>query len=241
MVRRGERRGAQGGSLALVADPEVVKDVFPPVCGGCAAALTGLGGADSLVYVRRQCTDIPPVSALVTETRRHTAGCGCGTRTAALVPAGVPDAPCYGPGLAALAAYLLVYQHVPVERAAGLIRGLTGARVSTGWVAAQPPKTAGIVASSLRLIKTLLALGHVLHADETATNIAGRRRYLHAACTDSFTFLGLAPRSRAGADGLGILPHFRGAMVHDAYFQLYDGYTPGYVQGRGVRLIFTME
>jgi transposase len=223
-ARRGKRNGAQGTSLALTEDPEVVKDVFPPACGGCAAVLTGLSAADSLGYVRRQCTDIPPVSAQVTETRWHTVGCGCGARTAAQVPAGVPDAPCYGPGLAALAVYLLVYQHVPVERTAELIRDLTGARVSTGWVAAQLPKTAGIVAGSLRLIKALLTLGHVLHADETTTNIAGARRYLHAACTESLTFLGLAPRSRAGANGLGILPQFRGTMVHDAYFQLYDGY-----------------
>ena len=223
-ARRGKRNGTKGASLALAEDPEVVNDVFPPACEGCAAPLAGLSAADSLGYVRRQCTDIVPVSARVTETRWHTVGCGCGARTAAQVPAGVPDAPCYGPGLAALAVYLLVYQHVPVERAAELIRDLTGAQVSTGWVAAQVPKTAGIVAGSLRLVKALLTLGHVLHADETTTNIAGKRRYLHAACTASLTFLALAPRSRAGANGLGILQQFRGTMVHDAYFQLYDGY-----------------
>ena len=222
--RRGKRGGAKGHGLALVADPDVVQDVFPAVCGGCAAPFAGLAGADSLGYSRRQCTDIPPTSAQVTETRWHTVGCGCGAETSAPVPAGVADAPCYGPGLAALAAYLLVYQHVPVARTAELIGHLTGAQVSTGWVAAQLPKAAGIVAGSLRLIKALLVLGHVLHADETTTNIAGKRRYLHAACTESLTFLGLAPRSRAGASGLGILPGFRGTMVHDAYFQLYDGY-----------------
>jgi Transposase IS66 family len=56
------------------------------------------------------------------------------------------------------------------------------------------------------------------------SSIAGKRRHLHAACTESPTFLGLAPRSRAGAGSFGILPHFRGVVVHDAYFQLYDGY-----------------
>ena len=221
---RGKRSGAKGHGLALVEDPEVIQDVFPSACGGCATGFVGLIGADSLGYVRRQCTDIPPVSARVTETRWHTVGCACGAETAAQVSAGIPDAPCYGPGLAGLAVYLLVYQHVPVERTAELIRDLTGAQVSTGWVAAQLPKAAGIAAGSLRLIKALLALGHVLHADETTTNIAGKRRYLHAACTESLTFLGLAPRSRVGANGLGILPQFRGAMVHDAYFQLYNGY-----------------
>jgi hypothetical protein len=123
-----------------------------------------------------------------------------------------------------LAVYLLVWQHVPVERAAALIRDVTGAAVSTGWIAGLLPKAAALLQGPIRLIKALLVLGHVLHADETTTNIAGTRRYLHVACTKTLTFLGLAPRSRTGVAGLGILPHFRGTMVHDAYFQLYDGF-----------------
>ncbi len=222
--RRGKRTGAKGRGLSLVADPDVIEDVFPPACGGCAAAFADLEGAHSPGYARRQCTDIPPTSAQVTETRWHTVACGCGAVTAAEVSAAVPDAPCYGPGLAALAVYLLVHQHVPVARTAELINDLTGAQVSTGWVAAQLPRAAGIVAGSLRLIKALLALGHVLHADETTTNIAGTRRYLHEAGTERLTYLQLGPRSRAAVNAIKILPVFRGTLIHDAYFQLYDGY-----------------
>lgn len=221
---RGKQPGAAGAGLSLVEDPDVTVHEFPAVCGGCGAGFAGLSQADSLGYARRQCTDIPPSSAVVTETRWHKVGCGCGQVTAASVPGDVPDAPYYGAGLATLAVYLLVYQHVPVARAAELISDLTGASVSTGWVASQLPRAAGLIAEPLKLIKALLVLGHVLHADETTTNIAGKRRYLHAACTDTLTFLGLAPRSRVGATSLGILAGFRGVMVHDAYFQLYDGY-----------------
>jgi len=228
--KRGKRPGAEGVGLALTGDPDAVEDVFPEACGGCARAFDGLTGNDSLGYARRQCTDIPPTSAIVTETRWHRVGCRCGQVTGALVPGDVPDAPCYGPGLAALAVYLVVYQHVPVERTAELISDLTGARVSSGWVASQLPKAAGIVGACLKLIKALLMLGHVLHADETTTNIGGKRRYLHVACTEALTFLGVAHRSRAGANSLGILPGFRGTMVHDAYFQLYDGYPNAYHQ-----------
>jgi transposase len=107
--------------LALVPDPDVTRHEFPTACGGCGARFADLSQADSLGYARLQCMDIPPTSAVVTETRWHTVGCRCGRITAAVMPVGVPDAPCYGPGLAALAVYLLVYQHVPVERAAELI------------------------------------------------------------------------------------------------------------------------
>ena len=49
------------------------------------------------------------------------------------------------------------------------------------------------------------------------------RRWLHVACTGRLTLLGLGPRSREGANALGVLPEFRGGVVHDA-LALYDGY-----------------
>jgi hypothetical protein len=122
----------------------------------------------------------------LTETRWHTARCGSGHTHAAHVPVDVADAPCYGPGLASLTLYLVVYQHIPVERAAALIADVTGAAVSTGWVASLLPRAADLVGGSVRLIRALLALGHVLHADETTTNLAGKRGYPHVACTRYF-------------------------------------------------------
>lgn len=174
-------------------------------------------------FTRRQRTDVPSVTAQVIETRFHTVACGCGARTGAPVPADVPDTPTYGPNLQALAVYLVVYQHVPVERAAELIADLTGAAPSTGWIAAQLVKAADLVAPALRLIRALLTLGHVLHADETTTRIRAGRAWLHTACTDKLTLLALAARSRAGVRGLGVLDAFRGTLVHDA-LNLYDDF-----------------
>jgi len=218
--RRGKRPGAPGTALALVDEPDEIVDVLPDACGGCGGALDTAG---SVGFARRQCRDVPVVTVRVTETRWHTVACGCGAVSAAPVPAGVSDAPCYGPNLRSLAVYLIVFQHVPVARAAELIRDLTGAGVSSGWVAAQVAKAAELTAGPVRLIKALLTLGHVLHADETTTRIGAARAWLHVACTERLTYLALAARSRAGARGLGVLPGFRGALVHDA-LNLYDGF-----------------
>ncbi|MFL6113462.1 MAG: IS66 family transposase, partial [Catenulispora sp.] len=217
--RQGKQSGAPGTSLCLVDVPDHVVDVFPPECAGCGLALPELSAG----FARRQCHDIPPRSVAVTETRWHQVVCGCGVVTCEPVPAGVPDCPYYGPNLAALAAYLLVFQHVPVERAAQLISDVTGAAVSTGWVSSQLVKTAGLVAAPNKLIAALLVLAHVLHADETATRVADASRWLHVACTDKLTLFTLAPRSRAGAETAGVLQHFRGTMVHDALW-LYRGF-----------------
>lgn len=216
---RGKQPGAPGVSLELVDRPDLTVDVFPPVCAGCEAALPKA----SVGFARRQCHDIPPMTVQVTETRWHKVACGCGVVTAEPVPGGVPDCPYYGPQLATLAVYLLVYQHVPVERAAELIRDVTGSGPSTGWIASQLVKAASLVGAPNKLIMALLILAAVLHADETATNVAGAKSWLHVACTAKLSLFTLAPRSKAGAAAGGVLPNFVGTMVHDALW-LYRGY-----------------
>jgi transposase len=202
-----------------VEHPDVTDHVFPPSCGSCGSGLPQVSAG----FARRQCHDIPPRSVTVTETRWHRVRCGCGFVTAAPVPGDVPDCPYYGANLASLAVYLLVFQHVPVERAAQLINDVTGAQVSTGWVSSQLVKAAGLVAAPNKLIAALLVSAHVLHADETTTRVADAKRWLHVAATDFLALFTLAPRSRAGAEAAGVLPNFTGAMVHDALW-LYRGF-----------------
>lgn len=219
--KRGRQPGAGGSGLSMVADPDVVEEHLPTACSGCGG---GLGPGDSVGFERRQVRDIPLTTVTVTEHRAHRCRCACGTVTAESMPGPVAGSPSsYGPNLRTLAVYLLVFQHVPVERTAILLRDVTGVEVSTGWVASLLPEAAGLVADSLNLIRALLTMGHVLHADETTTRIGSVRRWLHVACTDFLTLLHLAPRSRKGTDAGGVLPHYRGVLVHDS-LSLYAGY-----------------
>lgn len=210
---RGKQKGQPGNGLALVEEPDRIEDHRPSSCAG--------GGEDraevpSQGFARRQVSDIPLVMVKVTG-HGCTVRCDCGQVTAADAPEGVAGSPAsYGPNLRALAVYLLVHQHIPVEHTAELIADLTGAEVSTGWVSGLLVEGAVLVEDCLDLIRALLVLGHVLHADETTTRIGSRRHWLHVACTENLTLLGLAPRSRAGADSLGVLPGFRGTLVHDS-------------------------
>ncbi|MBV9023544.1 MAG: IS66 family transposase, partial [Streptomycetaceae bacterium] len=233
-AKRGKRKGAPGAGLGMVESPDKIKNHRPGACGDCGA---GLRGAPSVGYARRQVTDIPVVTAKVTEHRLHKVRCDCGHTTSAPAPEELAGSPAsYGPNLRALAVYLVVFHHVPVERAAQLIADLTGAAVSTGWVSTMVAEAADLTADCLNLIKALLVLGHILHADETTTKISGKRRWLHVACTEYLTYLALAPRSRAGANALGVLPLFRGTLVHDG-LSLYAGYPNAAHQLCGAHLI----
>jgi transposase len=221
----GKQPGAAGSALELVADPDEVIDHVPAVCAGCG---TGLDDAESAGVIVRQVRDVPLVRVRVVEHRLHRRACGCGAVSTAAAPGGVAAPVCYGPNLRAIAVYLAVYlvvfQHVPVERAAQLIADLTGAAPSTGWVSAQVARTAEALTEVEALIKTLLTAAAVIGVDETTVNVAGRKQWLHVARTDLLTAYHLhANRGRTAVKEFGVLPTYAGTVVHDA-LAVYDAY-----------------
>ncbi len=223
----GKQPGAEGRSLGIVAEPDEIVEHVPTSCAGCGAGLTEAtpeGGEGSEDVVRRQVHDIPPITARVIEHRLHRLRCVCGHRTRAQAPAGVGAPTVYGPNLRALAAYLVVYQHVPVARAAQLIADVTGAHPSTGWITSVLGPTAAAVAPTNTAILDSLRAAQVLHVDETSSNITGIRWWLHVAATPWLTAYHLhRSRGRVAVTEFDVLPQFRGTVVHDS-LSLYDAY-----------------
>jgi transposase len=217
----GKQPGAGGSALLQISDPDEIVDHVPSACGGCGADLAG-GAAAGMV--RRQVHDIPTITPVVVEHRLHRRRCGCGVTTTAAAPNGVNAPASYGPNLRALAVYLLVFQHVPVARTAALIADLTGAHPSTGWVSSQLAAVADVLVDVEKLIKSLIVLAHVIHVDETTSNINGARWWLHVASTPTLTAYHLhRSRGRAAVGEFDVLPRFRGTVVHDA-LSVYDAY-----------------
>jgi hypothetical protein len=107
-----------------------------------------------------------------------------------------------------------------------LIADLTGARPSTGWISSQLTAVASVLVDVEKLIKSLIVAAHVIHVDETTSNINGARWWLHVASTDKLTGYHLhRSRGRAAVTEFAVLPGYRGTVVHDA-LNVYDAY-PG--------------
>lgn len=218
--RPGKQPGSPGTALRQVDDPDEVVDHVPAACAGCRADLAGAG---SVGVVRRQLHDIPQVTTTVTEHRLHKRRCSCGRVTTAAAPAGVSAPAVYGPNLRVLAVYLVVFQHVPVERAAQLIADVTGAGCSTGWISGLLAATGEALTDVEALIKTATTAAALVHVDETSLNINGAKQWLHVACTDTLTAYHLhESRGRVAVDDFGVLPGYQGVVVHDA-LSVYDG------------------
>jgi hypothetical protein len=124
-----------------------------------------------------------------------------------------------GPNLRALAVYLVVYQHVPVERCALLIADVTGADVSAGFVHSCLARAACVIADVVKLIKTLITVAYVAGFDETTLRCgpARQKKYVLAAVTEWYSLFFLGARTLESFRDFGILPAFGGVVVSDRY------------------------
>ena len=219
----GKQPGSPGAAMRWRKADEVV-DHFPQ--GACACGADLAGAADLGVARSYQQEDVPePQPSRRYQHDLHKARCACGRVHVAARPAGVPDAPLsVGPRLSAMAVYLSVFQHVPVERAQVLIADLTGGVVSAGFVHSCLGRAAGLVKDAVRLIRTLIAAAPVAGFDETTlrSGPAGEKKYVHGAFTELYSAFWLGTRSLETMKEAGILPSFAGIVVSDRYQGYYS-------------------
>jgi transposase len=219
----GKQPGSPGAAMRWER-PDKVIDHLPQ--GSCGCGLDLADAADLGVARSYQQQDVPePRPAVRYQHDLHKARCACGKVHLAARPAGVPDAPLsVGPRLSAMAVYLSVFQHVPVERAQFLISDLTGGVVSAGFVHSCLGKAAGLAADAVRLIRTLIAAAPVAGFDETTlrSGPAGEKKYVHGAFTELYSAFHLGTRGLETMREAGILPSFAGIAVTDRYKGYYS-------------------
>lgn len=136
----------------------------------------------------------------------------------------------YGPGIRALGVYLVVFQHLPYDRACQVLRDLAGAAVSTGTLTGWVTWAAGGLTDFDERLRELLAGAEVCHFDETGARIAGRLGWVHSASTATLTrYTTHARRGCEAIDDAGVLPDFNGVAVHDGWapYRNYQGCQHG--------------
>jgi transposase len=221
--RPGRPSGQPGTTLEQVAEPDVVIRHAPSVCGGCGG---DLAAATEAGVLRRQVFDVPEPKLIVTEHQIVTLACGCGHQTQATAP-GTASAPVsYGPRLAGIGVYLLHGQFLSTARTAQALGEVFAAPVAPATVACWVKRTAlGIVDKVLPIIRDRVRAAPVAHFDETGLRTGGRLAWLHSASTPHDVLLSAHPKRGVEAmDAIGVLPHFTGVAVHDAWAP-YDTYT----------------
>jgi transposase len=223
--KQGGQHGHEGARLERVALPDRVIVHEPDTCEDCGRDLADgeeLEGGES-----RQVFDIPEKLALeVIEHLAKARRCkACGRVNEAHFPKDVIAPTEYGVNLRAFGVYLIVFQHVPYERARNLICDLTGAQVSTATLKAWVDKAAEGLTDFDEQLRALLGDEPVAHFDETGLRIAKRLSWVHCASTQTLTrYTVHTKRGGQAMDQAGVLPGFAGVAVHDG-FSPYRAYT----------------
>ena len=173
--KRGKQPGSPGVSMTWEV-PDRAVDHYPG--GACPCGLDLADAKDLGITQSYQQEEIPVAAAERVQHDLHTARCACGKAHTAPRSAGVPEAALsIGPRLRALAVYLVVFQHVPVQRCRQLIADVAGAAVSDRFIHSCLAKAADLAADVVALIRALITAAPVAGFDETTlrSGRAGRK------------------------------------------------------------------
>ena len=211
----GRPKGQPGATMELSEHPDKTVKHRPARCSCCGKSLNK---APVTAVERRQVIDIPPVKAVTTEHQLLTVQCGCGCETKAPAPDGVSAPVQYGPRIMGTGIYLWHGQFLSRDRACQALAEMFGCAPSPGALAAAARKTAGFLAPALAAITRHLIAAEVAHFDETGFRTAGKLAWVHSASQGKFALFTVhAKRGKDGMKAAGVLPHFRGIAVHDAW------------------------
>jgi transposase len=219
----GGQAGHEGHQLEMTARPDEIITHRVACCPQCATRLEGVAVAG---IEKRQVVDVPVPRVQVVEHQAEIKQCpGCGQVVKAAFPAGVKAQVQYGPNLQSHMVYLHEYQLLPLARTAEVLEAVYGHRPSQAAVLTASQRLEQQIEGEMVPIRQALSQSPCLHGDESGIRAEGSLRWVHVVSTDEWTLYSLHDkRGFEGMSASGILPNFRGWVVHDG-LEWYQQFT----------------
>jgi len=161
----GRARGGQPGHKQHKRErlePDEVVAVVPERCGRCQRRLRGRDPSPRV----HQVIELPAIRPHVTDYELHELGCGCGARTRASLPEGVPTS-VFGPRLTAAAALCSGRYRMPKRTVQEILRDLFGIDVALGSVPKMERFVSEAIAAPVEEARAAVREQTVVHQDET--------------------------------------------------------------------------
>lgn len=172
-------------------------------------------------YESRQVVELD-ISCVITEYRAQILEDENGKRYVADFPKGVSRPIQYGKSIKAHSVYMSQFQLIPYERVADYFTNEASIPISVGSLFNFNQEAYDLLESFDALAKQRLSESGVVNADETGINVNGKRIWLHNASNAKWTYF--YPHAKRGAeamDEIGILPAFKGTLIHDHWKPYY--------------------
>jgi transposase len=194
-IKSRRRPGGQPGHpghhrpLMPAARVDTIITLAPETCGHCAHRLHA---RDDVGEPRRhQVTELPPITAHITEYRCHRRQCpSCAHTTLAALPDEVAGH--FGPQLTALIAYLTVVCRLPRLVVQRFLEGALQIPISLGSTQKAWEEASAAVAAPYAELEAALRHERVLNADETGHRTNGDKRWLWTFVARTFVIYRIA-------------------------------------------------
>jgi len=213
----GGQAGHKGHQVKYFADPTKIIDKKAKKCR-CG----GRVDYSCESYKRKQLADIE-IKTNVIEYREHTGVCDCCGRSVAN-RSPLRDSITYGNRLKSFINMLSVEGNISINRIGQMITEITNGvlKLSEGTICKWNKDLSKLLAPSIQTIKEKLLVSPVLHKDETGVWVDTKLNWLHVLSNDRYTLYYSEPRRGKDADiEAGVLPAFKGVLVHDNLKSLY--------------------
>src|SRR5215207_1750099 len=199
--KSGGQPGHEGHGRKLKPESEVdqIIDVRSEHCGQCGTLLLG----EDTEPERHQVTELPRITPVVTEYRRHCLWCvACGARTQAPWPATMPTGS-FGPRVQATVGYLTGRIGASQREVQEIFATLYQTEVSVGGIGLLEQAVSAALATPVAEAQTYVQRQPVRNADETSWREKRQRRWLWISVTPLVTiFRLLKTRGAVGAKEL---------------------------------------
>ena len=217
---KGKQKGGQkdhkGNTLKMVANADIVI-IHPPLsCSCCHRAI--LSEECTILTAKRQVFDIPVPRLEVTQHQLSGVIC-CGMLQAGIFPAEVKAPVQYGVKIYTLSSLLSTDFRLPFRKISNLFETLYGYKYNEATAISANEILYDALAPIEEDIKTHILASEVVHFDETGLQAAGKRQWVHTACTELFCFLFVNVRrgKKALQDLVSVLKDYTNWAVHDCY------------------------
>lgn len=214
----GGQKGHKGSHLKQVENPDEVEEIWVD------RRSLPKGQYHHVGFDSRQVFDVE-FSVRVTEYRAEILENKRGVQFVAEFPTGVTESAQYGDSVKEHSVYLSQYQMIPLQRVTDYFVSQLGLPLSKGSVANFNALAAQKLSWFGPWAKKELIQSAVINADETGINIDSKGHWLHCLSSDRATLFHVdTKRGTEAMERMGVLPMFRGILVHDhwkPYFK-YD-------------------
>ncbi len=214
--KKGGQKGHKGDTLKMSSEVDDLQLCAPKRCM-CGKRLLRQAMA---IHARRQVFDIPDPKLLVTEYQQLSCTCpNCGQLNMGQFPEQVKAPVQYGNGVQALVSLLHVKCQLSYQNISELFTDLFGQPINGATLQQAVQKSYNKLEGVEKQIKDKLLCAAVLHADETGLRIDGKRRWVHVACNEAFTYLYVhnSRGKKAIQEGMGGMFDYIGTLIHDCF------------------------